>query len=147
MSVVKATKNISGYKGPRDIDKPLFFMKCGYCLLNLSQYLKCAALKLLDKDRVEDLRNFTELYETDWQIYATNARATHEMQKANKPQQLPLESDVKKFRDTLIYNIKQCLEKIQKSKRPKAKHLRSLADNTLARLLIFNARRGCECSK
>ena len=146
-NVLKATKQLSGYKGPRDIEKPLFFMKCGYCLLNLSQYLKCAALKLMDKDRVEDLRNFTELYGTDWLIYANNARATHEMQKANKPQQLPLESDVKKFRDALIRNIETLMEKIQNSKQPKAKHLRSLADNILARLLTFNARRGCECSK
>ena len=144
--VLKSSKNISGYAGPREIVTLSLFLKVGFCLTNLCEYLRCAALKVQDQSTVEDLRNFAELYFSDWQIYASNARATYEAEKANKPQKLPLETDVKKFRLHLVEKIDELITKVVESSHT-SKHLKCLSEYTLARVLTFNARREGERSK
>lgn len=147
-SVLKAAKKVSGYSGPREITTPSLFLKIGFCLTNLCEYLRCAALKVNDRDTVEDLRNFAELYASDWQIFATNARATYESKKLNKPQDLPTENDVKKLRSYLVQKLETLNTKISCAEgSPSAQDLRCLAETSLARLMTFNARRGGECSK
>lgn len=89
-----SAKAIPGYKGLRDIDTPSWFLKCGYCFSNLFEYLRCTAIKTNDRYAIEELRNFTERYKSnEWQVFATNAKATYESKKANKPEELPLEED------------------------------------------------------
>ena len=82
--VLQAAKNLAGYSGPRQIEMPSLMLKCGFCLTNLCEYLRCAALKANDQSTVENLRNFSELYASNWQIYATNTRATYESKKPTR---------------------------------------------------------------
>ena len=143
---MNAAKYLSGYEGPRKIKTPSLFLKIGFCLKNLSIYLRCVALKESDQNIINGIRNFIELYESDWQIYATNARATYEAKKANKPEELPLEADVKIFRKFIIDEMKRIVEKISKGP-VLVQDLKDLSKYTLARVMTFNARRGGECSK
>ena len=143
---VKAAQLVSGYKGPREIKTPSVMLKSGLCLRNLAEYLRSQALKNCDKIVLNKLRNFLELYETDWQIYATNARATAEDKKAYAPEELPQERDIKIFRKYILEEIVELTAKV-KSDMHKIHVLRKLAKFTLARVLTFNARRGGEVSK
>ena len=76
--VLNAAKVVSGFQGARKIKNPYLFLKIGFCLKNLAQYVGVVALKENDDLDLKKVRNFNELYERDWQIHATNARATVE---------------------------------------------------------------------
>ena len=76
--ILEATKALSIYKSPRDISKPSVFLKIGFCLKNLALYLRCVALRECNQKNIEEIRNFLELCECDWQIYGGNARGTYE---------------------------------------------------------------------
>ena len=103
--VVDAAKFLTGYKGPRKIDVPNTFCKYGYCLRNLALIVRAVSLKENDNTKTEKCRNFLELYETDWTILANNAKDTYEAKKANEPEELPLEDDVKAFRTFCLKEI------------------------------------------
>ena len=93
--VVQAAKSLSGYVAPRNIKTPTTFLKCGFSSRNLALVLRAVALRESSNDLLSKIRNFLELYETDWQIFATNARDCHEAKNANVPEELPMENDVK----------------------------------------------------
>lgn len=106
-NVLEATKIITGYKGPRKIEKPNVFRKIGLCLSNLVLIVRASALKDNDTVLIEKCRCFIEIRETDWEIYANNAKAVYESQKANVPEELPEEEDVKQFRDYCVQVMKR----------------------------------------
>ena len=142
---LQAVKTLSGYSGPRSIETPTSFLKAGFCLRNLALIIRAIALRECSSLMIEKLRNFIELYETDWQMYATNARACHDCKKANAPEELPLESDVKIFRQFIMDEMKVLIERIENE--VSVNDLKSLSKYTLARVMTFNARRGGEVSK
>ena len=144
--MLKAAKSLSGYEGPRTIQTPSLFLKIGFCLRNLAEYSRCVALKEDDQHTIHQIRNFFELYDSDWQIYANNARGTYDAKKANQPEELPLEVDVRIFRKFVVEEIERIMD-VLKTGSVDVQNLKDLAKFTLARLLTFNARRGGECSK
>ena len=50
--VLQCTKKLSVYVGPKVIKTPSLFLKIGFCLNNLIEYLRCTALKERNQDRV-----------------------------------------------------------------------------------------------
>lgn len=142
-NVLEAAQYIAGYHGPRKIDKPNVFRKIGFCLSNLSLVVRAEALKKGDTVCIEKCRQFMELRESDWEIYANNAKAVYTNRKANIPEELPDEKDVQTFRDFCIEEIKsQC-----KKDPLNPTDYRQLMKVTLCRVMTFNARRGGEVSK
>ena len=140
-NVVQSSKELSGYKSSSEISAPSSFLKYGFCLRKLALVVRGVGLRENNHSLLEKIRNYLELYETDWQIFATQAREFSEITKGNAPEELPLGSDIKIFRQFVIQEINSLLKKGGKA------DLKSLAKLTLARLLTFNARRGAEVSK
>ena len=60
---------------------------------------------------VEKMRCFEELYESDYSFLANNARNVCYKKKANIPEELPLEKDIKFLRDFCNHEIKKNLHK------------------------------------
>ena len=145
-NVVTAAKVVSGFSGPREIKTPSCFLKLGFCLKTLAECVRCVALKECNQPLIDKLRNFLELYSTDWQIYATNARATYESRKGNKPEMLPLEEDIKLFWAFVTQEINQLISKIESGIND-LQNLKDLSKYLLARIMTYNARRGGEVSK
>lgn len=143
---LQAAKEISGYKSARNIKVPTTFNKIGFCLKNLALYERAVALKENSSIMYEKIRNILELYETDWQVYASNCKAVYQNEKANIPEELPLEEDVKAFRSYCMDQIKRMV-KIIKDGEFTTNDVKNLAKVTSARLMTFNARRGGEVSK
>ena len=94
-----------------------------------------------DDSIVHDARNFLELHNEEWSIYAKHALDS--MKKDNIPEELPLPSDIEKLKDYLTAEIKDCLQ----NKSLDRKTWIHLNQVTLARIITFNARRGSEPSK
>ena len=140
-NTVDNAKELSGYKSPEEINAPTSFLKYGFCLKKLALIVRGVALRENNHSVLEKVRNFIELYETDWQVLASHAREYNEVEKGNAPQELPLESDIKKFREFVIQEMNLLLKKGGKA------DMRKLSKLTLTRLLTFNARRGTEVSK
>ncbi|XP_066926579.1 uncharacterized protein [Clytia hemisphaerica] len=144
--VLKAAKTMTSFKGPRDIERPLVFRKIGYCLSNLCVIVRGLAHKSLCKITLEKCRSFTELYKDDWSIHAGNAVSTHNAKKANVPEELPDEDDVKKLRLHLVSEM-QRLTKLEKTDKFTWSDYKDLLNITLARVMSFNARRGGEVAR
>lgn len=144
--VVNASKELAGYKGPRDIAVPNIFLKTGYSLKNLMLSVRTVALKEMNQSKVNSLRNFADLYEDEWQMHAKNCRSVYDARKSNKPEKLPDEGDVKLFRKYCIQELNQLIAKVT-SGNFSQHDFKRLEKITLARVISFNARRGSEASK
>ena len=142
-NVKNVIKRMAGYKGPRDINNPHIIIRTGYAMKTLAIIVKLENLKIGGHDMIEKMRCFIELYESDYLILTNNSKSFYEKKKGNKPEELPLESDIKLLREFCVKGIRQILT------------LDTLLTNdyvylsklTYARLLTFNARRGGEPGK
>jgi len=144
--VVTAGKTLSGFESVRKIKNATTFLKAGFCLRKLALVVRAMALRGNLIDELSKIRNFLDLYETEWQVLATQARDCHDADKGNAPEELPLEADIKIFREFVVNNIVSILKEIESSN-VYSPRIRQLAKFSLARLLTFNARRGTEVSK
>lgn len=106
-NVLQSAKQITGFKGPRNIEKPNVFRKLGFCLSNLTIIVRSQAHKEDCKITLEKCRSFLELYKDDWTIYSNNALATYHDRKGNVPDVLPDEDDVKLLRQYFISEMKR----------------------------------------
>lgn len=105
--VLQSAKLMTGFKGPRSIEKPNVFRKIGFCLSNLTIIVRGQAHKEGCKMTLEKCRSFLELYRDDWTIYSNNALATYHDRKGNVPDLLPDENDVKLLRQYFISEMKR----------------------------------------
>ena len=84
---------------------------------------------------------FLELYEAEWSKKVTShALQNLSFKKHNKPQMLPLTNDLLALRNFLTENIAALTEEVRKN--AMKENWRRLAVLALARLIIFNERRG-----
>ena len=143
---LQAALNLAGYEGPRKIKKTSVISKLGCSLKNLAEYLRSIALRESDQVSLDKIRNFLELYDTEWRIYISHAKATSQKKKSNAPEELPLEADVRLFRIFVIEEIQKILERLDKSI-VKLQDLKDLSKYAMARIMTFNARRGGEPAK
>ena len=145
-NVLQVAKDITGYKGPRDIAKPNVFTLISYRLKNLCMCARGKALKEGSDFLIEQLRLFLQLYETEWKLHSNNAKASYDERKLNIPEKLPNKEDIKLLRKYCIQEIHGLCSKYSTGSFTAADY-RQLARLCLARGLTFNARRGGEISK
>lgn len=107
--ITSAVKILSEYNGPRDIGKPNTFLKAGFCLRNLALTVRALALRENCSIKIKKIKNFLELYDSDWQVMAGNARSTYESDKANQPEELPLEGDIMILRKHILDEMRDCV--------------------------------------
>ena len=96
-NVVHCIKILSEYDGIRHIKYPSRIIQTGLALRTLSIIVKLEHLKTGSFKMVEKMRCFEELYESDYSFLANNARNVYYKKKANIPEELPLEKDIKIF--------------------------------------------------
>ena len=99
-----------------------------------------------DKDLQEDAENFEKLLESEW-----SHRVSHHYlsslstSKFNKVQLLPLANDLDKLRKFVLVEMSSSVQLLEEQLQLQA--WSDLAQATLARLVMFNKRRGGEASK
>ena len=81
------------------------FVKIGYSLNHIALCVQATALLESCNTVLEQVNNFLTLYQSSWQIYSNNARATQNAKTAYKPEPLPSTSDVRKFKEYVVKMI------------------------------------------
>ena len=104
-SLLQVAKDITDYKGPRDIAKPNVFTLISYRLNNFYMCARGKALKEGSDFLIKLLRRFLELYETECKLHSNNAKALYDESKLNIPEKLPGEEDIKLPRRYCIQEI------------------------------------------
>ena len=145
--VVKVMFKMSKFEGPRKIKTPHIVLKVGYALKTLCLIVRVQNIKSGNVEVVKKCRSFLELYESDYSIHASNARAVYQKRKANVPEDLPLESDIRILRDSTVSKIKKVVSSYKGNGQLSVPQYKELLQLTFVRVLTFNARRGGEPSK
>ena len=147
--VVSAVKSISKFqfeKGVQDVATPSLSWKIGHSLKKCVNILQGHALRTKNKLLEEDAHNFEKLIVSEWSYrvshHSLNALNT---KKFNKVELLPLVDDLEKLRKSLLAKMSSNMELLERQ--PRLEVWSDLAQATLARLVIFNKRRGGEASK
>ena len=138
--VINSVKSLVNHKVQK-VGTPSLLLNIGRSLACLAGAKRALGIKMKDDSIVHDARNFLELHNEEWSIYAKHALDS--MKKDNVPEELPLPSDIEKLKDYLTAEIKDCLQ----NKSLDRKTWIHLNQVTLARIIAFNARRGSEPSK
>ena len=131
-------KNLGGYfvyeAGSKSFKSPSTLVKCGYALMTMAKILQGKALRDCNMGQKRELDNFLEFYETKWAKKITSpAHDNPGIKKTNKPDVLPLTGDLMKLCDYF-------LEAMQKE--TETENYRASSEVCLARLTMFNKRRG-----
>ena len=142
--MLKAVKNMAGYKGRTNIDNPHFVVKFGHSLRTLILLGETMYTKSLSWDSVKKMQAMMHLYHRDYSNYANNAKVLYELKQGNVPEELPLEDDLKKFRDYCVTEIEELTTKEENLSYGQLTHLNKIC---FSRCLTFNARRGGEPGK
>ena len=137
-SMLKPVKNIAGYKGRTQIDNPHLVTKIGHSLRTLILLAETMYTKSCSRDSVKNIKAMMSLYSKDYSNYANNAKVLYKLRQGNAPVQLPLEDDLKTFRDYCITEIEALTEEENLSQ-AQFNHLNKICFN---RYLTFNTRRG-----
>lgn len=148
--VVSAVKVISKFyfeAGVQNVATPSLSLKIGHSLKKCVNILRGNALRRKDKEVQEDVDNFEKLLESEW-----SHRVSHHSlgalgtRKFNKVELLPLAEDLEKLRKSVLSKMSSSAQVLQEQQ-PQLEVWSQLAQATLARLVMFNKRRGGEASK
>lgn len=105
------------------------------------------ALRRKDKKLQEDVDNFEKLIESEWNHPVSHhSLCTLGSKKFNNVELLPLAEDLEKLRKSVLSIISSTAQVLQEG-RPQLEVWNQLAQATLARLVMFNKRRGGEASR
>lgn len=147
--VVSAVKNLSKFQvqeGVQRVATPSLSLKVGHSLKKCVSILRGQAFRRKDKDLQEDVDNFEKLLDSEWSHRVSHhSLSTLSASKFNKVEILPLADDLEKLRRSILSKISSSTQIL--AEQPQLEAWSQLAQATLARLVMFNKRRGGEASK
>ena len=147
--IVSAVKSISKFhfeKGVQNVATPSLSLKIGHSLKKCINILRGHALRRKDTILEEDVNNFEKLIESEWSFRVSHhSLGALSSKKFNKVELLPLAEDLEKLRKSVLSKMSFSAEVLEKD--PHLEAWSDLAHATLARLVMFNKRRGGEASK
>lgn len=147
--VVSGVKRLSKFQfqeGVQRVATPSLSLKVGHSLKKCVSILRGQALRRKDKDLQEEADTFEKLLESEWSCRVSHhSLSTLGASKYNKVEILPLAEDLEKLRKSILFKISSSTQIL--SEQPQLGAWSQLAQATLARLVIFNKRRGGEASK
>lgn len=146
--LITCAKNLGGCHssanaapGKKQFKSPSTAIKCGYSMKKAALVLRGQALRAKHLDLKNDIDIFLELYEAEWGDKIT-APALDDLsyKKHNAPQLLPITADLVLLRECLVGKVKMLTNEVREN--PTKENWRYLAEVTLARVIMFNKRRG-----
>ena len=147
--VVSAVKNIAKFhfdQGVQNVATPSLSLKIGHSLKKCINILRGHALRRKDKVLEEDVDNFEKLIDAEWTYRVSHhSLSAISTKKFNKVDLLPLAEDLEKLRKSVLSKMSSNAEILEQH--PQLEVWSELAQATLARLVMFNKRRGGEASK
>lgn len=143
--LLQCAKNLGGFveseDGSRQYKRPSTSIKCGYALKKAALILRGQSLRDADMKRKGEIDMFLELYDAEWgEKITTPAHGNLALKKHNAPNLLPLTNDLLALRTYLVQKIETLTPDV--SNDANQENFRELAEVSLARLIMFNKRRG-----
>ena len=144
--VVSAVSKFHFQRGVQNVATPSLSLKLGHSLKKCVHILRGHALRRKDKDLQEDTDNFEKLLESEGSHRVSHhSLSSLSTSKFNKVQLLPLADDLDKLRKFVLVKMSSGVQLLEEE--PRRQAWNDLAQATLARLVMFNKRRGGEASK
>lgn len=126
---------------------PSLALKIGHSLRKCVAYLRGQALRVTHSELDKRLQSFLELLDLEWDVrISSNALSTLTARKINSASLLPLTSDLIKLNKHIETDIKVFKVLLMNNPNEPTAWNR-LAEATLARMILFNKRRGGEMSR
>ena len=143
--LLTCAKKLGGFTeskdGTKDYKCPSTSIKCGYALKKAALILRGQSLREANLERKKEIDMFLELYEIEWgEKITTPAHVNLALKKHNAPNILPITNDLLKLRSYLVEQIENSTQIIEND--ANQEHFRRLSEVCLARLIMFNKRRG-----
>lgn len=128
------------------LSTPSLALKLGHALQKCAAMLRNMALKAKNSDLASSASNYMLIHETEWpQKVSTFALRTINIDRQNKPELLPLTSDIMKLSNYLDSEIKVRMTAYEEQHT--AFSYAQLVHVTLAKLITFNKRRAGETAR
>ena len=149
---VKAVNELAEFdENTATYGKPTLALKLGQALAKVAQIVKRNAIEVRNDDRIHSAELFAELCKSEWSdTIACQALGTLRERKRNKVNMLPLSADVQKLNQFLVHSSSASMSKLQDCELTSAeieREWRTLAEATMAHVIVFNRRRQGEVSK
>jgi len=153
-NIIKSTKQIAGYDSKTDsFGAPSLVLKIGTSLkqcCDIAEYMilkKSPLLRPVKDTDISDIKTVENLIQKQWSYeLATNASKELYQKKWNKPALLPLTSDIKIFRDHLVLEQKNAIQKLKINPIDIVAY-KSLQETILAQLILLNRKRAGEVQR
>lgn len=145
--VIQAVKKVSGF----DVEKhsyrtPSLALKLGHSLHKICDILHCRALMAEDNDGIKSTQAFKKLYDAKWsELVSHTALTTLNEGRFNKPSTLPFTEDVQRLHKHLEEVAGLASQNLKNMASPQV--YGELCKATLAKIILFNRRRGGEVAK
>jgi hypothetical protein len=145
-SVKRLVETYSSAEGVTAIKKPGLALRMGHNLRKLAQIKYGKAIRTSNTKDEKDGDIFLKLMHNEWNDYISSvALASIKTNKFNKPDVLPLTSDLLTLKNYVDGQMTTLSTAVKTN--PSYSVWRALAEVTLARILLFNKRRGSEAAK
>ena len=132
--------------GRREFDIPSLALRLGHLLKKMATVKQGYCLRQDHMEGLKQAESFGQLLQAEWtDAVASNAHNTLKRRKDQIIQVLPLTDDLRALRSYQIKEMRQCIDQLQEA--ASYSTWRKLAQLTMARMIIFNKRRGGEVSK
>ena len=150
-NIISCIKKLVKHGGCENVGVPTLLLRLGRLLADLASAKRILGIKSKNKGMVEDARDFLELHEDEWNVYANHALETLAAKKDKTPELLPLTEDLKTLREFILRELEKMMNAFKEKdlndffiSRDEFSFLQKLV---LVRIITFNARRGGETSK
>ncbi|XP_073716136.1 uncharacterized protein [Misgurnus anguillicaudatus] len=145
--VVQAVKKVSGFdENKHSYQTPSLALKLGHSLHKISDIIHCKALMADDSEGIKSSQTFKKLYNAKWsELVSHTALNTLHEGHFNKPSTLPFTEDVQRLHQHLEMIASSTSDKL--TEMPSAQVYAELCKATLAKIILFNRRRGGEVAK
>ena len=145
--IIKAVYEMCGLQssqiGRHMLQVPSLALRMGHLLTKCGEIKKGIAVREDDDVNLKEADNFLSIHKSEWADRVSSiALATLRRKRFEKPQALPLTSDLVKLKEYLDARISTLTAALHQS--PCYNSWRSLAEVTLAKLTLFNKRRSGE---
>lgn len=145
--VIQAVKRVSGFDdGKHSYQTPSLALKLGHSLNKICDIVHCRALMAEDGEGIKSTQAFKKLYDAKWsELVSHTALTTLNEGRFNKPSTLPFTEDVQRLHQHLEKVVDLASENLKRM--PSAQVYGDLCKATLAKIILFNRRRGGEVAK
>ena len=145
--VVKAVKELCGFAQEENKYKtPSLALKLGHSLKKCCAIAVCSSIKANDAEKRQSLEDFMYLCDKTWSTEVSSAAlSTLASNKMNKPQLIPLTSDIQMLNQYIAAESKKCQAQLESD--TDAESWQTLARVTLVSVILFNRRRAGETER